>query len=404
MKKDVDKLLSQTLSTYYFLLVIVFIMKLLGSKYFELALDDYAINMICDFITKFRLENVWYCITLYLNVLVVMSITCNDNTKNIKKVSIGVTLFAMVFQLLKNTFNIPLLFVIIDIAYMFVFSIIYLKGKVTKTNIANYFIVVGLMNVFQLISIFVRNMEITNANNFITYFVMNIDYIIMYIILYKWYFMKGGKSLWVEVAYSGSQKLISLKTSLRKLLNNYQKIKNSSKQEKITYAIYYPLYLLWNLFTMLVICLIAMLNDMFIEAIFITVAFWINKRIFGKAFHFKSVFICFLVSTLIYYCLTRVTFQVGISFIIPIFLGVLLSYVTAHLVKKHTKLYKGMSEEELRDVITQVTDDELVIKICKEFYCDRYSDVKIANINHYSVPSIRLKRQMVNKKLKDLNK
>ena len=404
MKKDVDKLLSQTLSTYYFLLVIVFIMKLLGSKYFELALDDYAVNMICNFITRFKLENVWYCITLYLNVLVVMSITCNDNTKNIKKVSIGVTLFAMVFQLLKNTFNIPLLFVIIDIAYMFVFSIIYLKGKVTKTNIANYFIVVGLMNVFQLISIFVRNMEITNANNFITYFVMNIDYIIMYIILYKWYFMKGGKSLWVEVVSSGSQKLISLKTSLRKLLNNYQKIKNSSKQEKITYAIYYPLYLLWNLFTMLVICLIAMLNDMFIEAIFITIAFWINKRVFGKAFHFKSVFTCFLVSTLIYYCLTRVTFQVGISFIIPIFLGVLLSYVTAHLVKKHTKLYKGMSEEELRDVITQVTDDELVIKICKEFYCDRYSDVKIANINHYSVPSIRLKRQMVNKKLKDLNK
>ena len=81
-----------------------------------------------------------------------------------------------------------------------------------------------------------------------------------------------------------------------------------------------------------------------------------------------------------------------------------MSYATAHLVKKHTKLYKGMSEEELRDVITQVTDDELVIKICKEFYCDRYSDVKIANINHYSVPSIRLKRQMVNKKLKDLNK
>ena len=404
MKKDVDKLLSQTLSTYYFLLVIVFIMKLLGSKYFELALDNYAVNMICNFITKFKLENVWYCITLYLNIVVVMSITCNNNSKHLKKVAIGVVLFSMIFQFLKTMFDIPLLFVIIDVLYMFVFSIIYLKGKVTKTNIANYFIVVGLMNIFQLISIFVRNMEITNANNFITYFVMNIDYIIMYIILYKWYFMKGGKSLWVEVAYSGSQKLISLKTSLRKLLNNYQKIKNSSKQEKITYAIYYPLYFLWNLFTMLVICLIAMLNDMFIEAIFITVAFWINKRVFGKAFHFKSVFTCFLVSTLIYYCLTRVTFQVGISFIIPIFLGVLLSYVTAHLVKKHTKLYKGMSEEELREVITQVTDDELVIKICKEFYCDRYSDVKIANINHYSVPSIRLKRQMVNKKLKDLNK
>ena len=407
MKKDVDKLLSQTLSTYYFLLVIVFIMKLLGSKYFELALDNYAVNMICDFITRFKLENVWYCLTLYINTYVMISITCNDNSKNMKKFNIFVLIVALVLQFLKQTYNIPILFVIIDLIYLLLFSIIHLilnKKRIERNHIVNFMILTVLINVFQLISIFTRNVNITNANNFIVYFILNVDFIIMICISYKWYFMKGGKSLWVEVVSSGSQKLISLKTSLRKLLNNYQKIKNSSKQEKITYAIYYPLYLLWNLFTMLVICLIAMLNDMFIEAIFITVAFWINKRVFGKAFHFKSVFTCFLVSTLIYYCLTRVTFQVGISFIIPIFLGVLLSYVTAHLVKKHTKLYKGMSEEELRDVITQVTDDELVIKICKEFYCDRYSDVKIANINHYSVPSIRLKRQMVNKKLKDLNK
>lgn len=407
MKKDVDKLLSQTLSTYYFLLVIVFIMKLLGSKYFELALDNYAVNMICDFITRFKLENAWYCITLYVNTYIMISITCSDNSRNMKKFNVFVLIIALILQFLKQTYNIPILFVIIDFIYLLLFSIIHLKlnkKKIEINHITNFIILTILINVFQLISIFTRNVNITNTNNFIIYFILNVDFIIMICILYKWYFMKGGKSLWVEVVSSGSQKLISLKTSLRKLLNNYQKIKNSSKQEKITYTIYYPLYLLWNLFTMLVICLIAMLNDMFIEAIFITVAFWINKRVFGKAFHFKSVFTCFLVSTLIYYCLTRVTFQVGISFIIPIFLGVLLSYVTAHLVKKYTKLYKGMSEEELRDAITQVTDDELVIKICKEFYCDRYSDVKIANINHYSVPSIRLKRQMVNKKLKGLNK
>lgn len=408
MKKDVDKLLSQTLSTYYFLLVIVFIMKLLGSKYFELALDNYAVNMICDFITKFRLENVWYYITLLLYGFIIFSVTTNDNSKRLKIYTLCCSVIFITLQIIKTLVNAPTLFVVIDLVYLFLLSWFYTcvikHDKLHKNNIQNYIIVVLLTNVFQIISIVTRNVEITNTNNFIVYFILNIDCIIMYIILYKWYFMKGGNSIWVEVVSSGSQKLISLKTSLRKLLNNYQKIKNNTKEEKLTYAIYLPLYLLWNLFTMLVICLIAMLNDMFIEAIFITVAFWINKRVFGKAFHFKSVFTCFLVSTLIYYCLTRVTFQVGISFIIPIFLGVLLSYVTAHLVKKHTKLYKGMSEEELRDVITQVTDDELVIKICKEFYCDRYSDVKIANINHYSVPSIRLKRQMVNKKLKDLNK
>ena len=61
-----------------------------------------------------------------------------------------------------------------------------------------------------------------------------------------------------------------------------------------------------------------------------------------------------------------------------------------------------MEEQELYDTIKKVTSDPLVIKICKEYYCDRYNDVKIASINNYSVPSIRNKRQMVNRKLKSL--
>lgn len=155
---------------------------------------------------------------------------------------------------------------------------------------------------------------------------------------------------------------------------------------------------------MLIIVCIAMLNDTLAEAILITIAFWINKRVFGKPFHFKSVTICFCFSSFVYYLLTRITFHIQTSLFIPIFLGVSLSYVTSHFIKKNYKLYKGMDTELFYNTIRQVTNDELVIKICKEYYCDRYNDIKIANINSYSIDSIRKKRQKVNKDLRNLEK
>lgn len=407
MKKDLDKLFSKSIETYYFLLLIVVIIKVLGGNYFEIVYTNKTINMINNFIMYWRLENVWYAITLYINVYITISLTCNDNSKRMKKYRIIALIISIILQILKENINIPPLFVCIDMIYLFILSLIYLKlfKQITKSNIKNYWVYMLFLNIIQLISIFIRNVEITNENNFIAYFILNLDYLIVLIILYKIYFTKGGCDLWVEAVSYGSQKLTLLKTSLRKLLNKLlKKTKkiNKSKEEKITNAIFIPLYLLWNLFTMLIIIAIAFLNDAFIEAIFVTVAFWLNKHSFGKPFHFKSVAICFAFSSFTYYVLTRVTFTTETSFFVPIFSGVALSYVTSHFIKKNTKLYKGIPLEDFYKTITQVEDDKLVIKILKEYYCDRLDDKTIANRNYYSIDSIRKKRQNVNKKLKSL--
>jgi len=404
MKKDIDKLFSKSIQTYYFLLLIIVIIKVLGGDYFGIVYTNKTINTINDFMMYWRLENIWYAITLYINVYITLAITCNENNKRIKLYSIIALIIAIVLQLCKTNINLPALFVCIDMLYLFILSLIYLKlfKKIEKINIKNYWIYMLFLNIIQLASIFIRNVPITNENNFIAYFILNIDYLIVLVILYKLYFMKGGSDLWVEVVSYGSQKLTSLKVSLKKLLRKSQSKKPKSKEEKITMAIYYPLYILWNLFTMLIIVLIACLNDAFIEAIFITVAFWVNKRSFGKPFHFKSVAICFIFSSLTYYILTRITFKTSTSFFIPIFLGVLLSYVTSHLIKKNTKLYKGMSQEELYNTVIQVTSDPIPTEICKQFYCDRLDDRQIARNVNYSIDSVRKKRQEINKKLRSL--
>lgn len=406
MKKDLDKLFSKSIQTYYFLLVIIVIIKLLGGNYFEIVYTNKTINIINDFIMKWKLENVWYAITLYIYSVVIIGITCNDNSKKLKIFCLECLPFFIFMQILKSKIDMPNLFAMFDLIYLLFFSILYtkikLKRRLNKNLFINYFTMILLTWVFQWLSMIIRNITVTNQNSFFTYFILNLDYIILYLILYKLYFMKGGNNLWVEVVSSGSQKLISLKTSLVKLRKKFLNKKPKSKEEKITFAIYYPLYLLWNLFTMLIIVLIAFLNDAFVEAIFITVAFWVNKRSFGKPFHFKSVAVCFAFSSLTYYILTRITFKTETSFFIPIFLGVALSYVTSHFIKKNTKLYKGMTKEDLYATIIKVTDDPIVIKICEQYYCNRLDDRKIARNVGYSIDSVRKKRQQVNKDLRNL--
>lgn len=404
MKKDLDKLFGKSIQTYYFLLVIIVIIKLLGGNYFEIVYTNKTINIINDFIMKWKLENVWYAITLYVNVYIVISITCNDNSKKMKLYNLLCMPFIIFLQTMK--LKIGVIGIITDFLYMFVLSIIYLKitkTPITKNTLFNYLTITFLNLVFQFISMVTRNQNLLRVtDNFYITFILNIDYFLIIIILYKLYFKKGGTNLCQMVVSSGSQKLASLKTSLVKLRKKFLNKKPKSKEEKITFAIYYPLYLLWNLFTMLIIVLIAFLNDAFVEAIFITVAFWVNKRSFGKPFHFKSVAVCFAFSSLTYYILTRITFKTETSFFIPIFLGVALSYVTSHFIKKNTKLYKGMTKEDLYATIIKVTDDPIVIKICEQYYCNRLDDRKIARNVSYSIDSVRKKRQQVNKDLRNL--
>lgn len=405
MKKNIDKLIINSLETYAFLLVLIFIIKLLGGNYFEFSFNNKSLLLINDFILKYNLENIWYTITLYIYSVIMTSITCNDNSKNIKRYCLYILPVTIILQYTKNFTG--TLGIIIDIFYLLFLSITYLKifkkEKIKLIYIKNYVMLVILNLLFQSISMITRSQSLNKLSNiFYVNVLLNIDYFLMLIMLYKYYFMKGVSNLCQTVAFSGLQKLDLLKDSHAKLQRKSQNKK--TKEERITCIIYYPLYILWNLFTMLVIIIIAMLNEAFIEAIFITISFWINKRVFGKPFHFKSVAICFCFSSIVYYVLTRITFKISTSLFVPIFLGVTLSYVTANMVKEKTKkrLYRGIPEEDFYELINKVTDDKLIIKMCKEYYCDREKEIKVASKNGYSVESLQKKKKKINDLIKEL--
>lgn len=404
MRKDLDKLLSSTLKTYFIILIGIFIVKLFGVDYFGLDTGNEIIVWIDDFINRFHLEMVWYGITLYIYQYIIFSITCIDNSKKMKIYTLCTLPIAIVIQILKTMINNVILFTIIDLLWLFMFAMIYIKSikrsKIEKYNITNYWIYMLINFIFQLISIVVRDINIrTDYDNFIMSLVGNIDYLILSIISYKLFFNIGGKSLWDGVVFLFSHLLTLLKSFPIKLQNFYLNNKAKSRFEKISNSIYIPLFILWNIFTLIVVLFIATLNHTFAECIIILCSFWINKRTFGKAFHMPTALSCFIVSNLTYYALNRITIPASISLIISVILGIALCYITSKFVKTK-KLYRGMSLNEYNSNVLDLYDEESVYyQIGKLFYVDRYSEQWIATRLNYSVPSIQKKKYELKKQV-----
>lgn len=404
MRNDLDKILSSTLKTYFIILIGIVVVKLFGFDYFGLDTNNEIIIMIDNFIKTFHLELVWYAITLYIYQYVIFSITCIDNSKRMRIYTLFTLPIAIIIQIAKTNINCPYLFTIIDLLWLFMFSMLYIKvvkrNKIEKYNVSNYWIYCVVNMIFQLLSMFIRNIEIVNSHGIIISILLNFDYILLSIISYKLFFDIGGKSLWDWVVSSFSHLRTLLKTLPTKLQKFYLNNKAKSRFDKISDCIYIPLFLLWNVFTLLVILFVATLNHTFVECIIIATSFWINKKTFGKPFHMKTALSCFMVSNLTYYCLNRITIPNGISLIVSVSLGIALCYITSKFVKSK-KLYRGMSIEEYdKFVLPLYSINSIYYEIGKLFYVDRHSEQWIANRLSYSIPSIQKKKYELKNKVK----
>lgn len=396
MFKDYNKYLSTSLKVYLFVLVIVFIMKLVGLDYFGLNINNSEFTKIFIFLAKYKIDYVFQNICLYFNFHLIKSIILKKYKFDFETILIPSIIIFGTYFLYK--FNCKEYYQIYNILVMFIYFVIK-KAKFKRV------IKVFLINILiQFISSVIRNYD---TQNYATLFnlIMNIDYYIMLIIWYKLE-EQGGVKKWVigQEVYSYSQKKMNLKNLLQKLQKNLHNFRNKSKQERYTILIYLFLSLIWNTLSVIIVLFVAKLNDTFIECIFILTSFWLSKREFGKAFHLSSMIQCFIVSNITYYMLNRVTTPLGISIFVPIMLGVGLSYVTSKLVKKTYKpLYKGMPKELFEETILKVADKESEkYKICYEFYINKKSDLSLSLKYNYSVAGIRKIKDRINDKIKRL--
>lgn len=404
MFKDYNKYLSTSLKVYLFVLVIVFILKVVGLDYFGLDLNNPTLIKISNYLSSNRIGDVYYFITLYLQLYFYLCLVCKKRKLYIYAL-IG-TIINYAFQLLVQ----PTLEGAEGIYFILCFLITIIMPIIInkKFQIKRQLLYIVLINIYQLICLGIRNIGInSNYDNFLIDSLLNIDQLLLLAITYNIYFMKGG-TLWTDIQEVGSslQKKNHFSNLLKKLQKKYSQFKKLNKQQKATIIIYSILSLIWNIFTFVVVLFIAKLNDTFVECIFIITSFWLSKRVFGKPFHLKSMIQCFILSNLTYYVLNRITTPLGISIVIPIMLGVGLSYITSKFVKKIYKpLYKGMPEELFENTITKVVDKgSTKYNICYDFFIKKENAVYLGRRYNYTEAGIRQITSRVNNDIKALNK
>lgn len=398
MFKDYDKYLSASLKVYLFLLIVIFIMKIVGLDYFGLDVNNPTLIKISDLLSKNHLGDIYNFFTLYISSYLLLCLSTNK--RRLFKETLISTLIVFIPQCLLFVFYkidwiYPILcFVTFLIAPMVVNKKVYFKEPI------KYII---LMNLYQFISLFVRNIGVNaNYGNFLIDSILNIDQLLLFAITYNIHFMKGDEIICgvEQVVYSSSQMKQNFLSSLKDLQRNYS---NLDRTEKATFIIYSTLSLIWNLFTIITVLFIAKLNDTVIECIFILTSFWISKRIFGKAFHLKSMILCFVLSNVSYYVLNRITTPIGISILIPIMLGVGLSYVTSKFVKSYKPLYRGMPVEEFDDTILRLVDKGSdKYNICYDFFIKKENAVLLGRKYNYTEAGIRKITSRINNSIKAL--
>lgn len=403
MFKDYDKYLSASLKVYLFVLVIIFILKLVGMNYFGIDTNN---ELICK-MNEILITNKWLALFKSLTILSIqfyfyLCIVCNKRRLYLASF-IGGLLNIIIQIILMQYLKMNSLYSILSISIMIVIPMIVSKKIMFKRQIKY----VLLITLYQAISLMVRNLSFNyEYGNYIVDTILNLDQLLLLAITYTVYFIKKeGLQCREQIVGLSLLKKINLKTLLKRLQKNLHNFRKLEKVEKLSIIIYLVLSLIWNTLSLVLILIVARLNDTFIECLFILTSFWLTKRTFGKAFHLSSMSKCFIVSNLTYYTLNRITTPLGISIFIPILLGVGLSYFTSKLVKKIYKpLYKGMPEDLFEETILKVTDkDSVKYKVCYDFYILRESDVSLSFKYNYTIAGIRKIKDRINDKIKELN-
>lgn len=395
-EKDKELFLVSVLKIFVVLFLSSFIVRLIGFDAFGFDVDNSVIHKITNVI---YIGYIGQFIILYFSCFVMMKLICNNgNDKRYYVVSFLITLLNILIQLLLNDTKLNQFYTILNI-FMLLIGIFAVDGKIP---IKKTIIVFGMNMLYQGIAMVIRNVSYHGEYTEIYDFLLQFDYIILLAISYIIVKMKGSEFRWSLKVVGSSLHLPHLsKKSVIK--SPKQSLSKEERREKLSENIYLFLVIIWNFFTLGCVIVVCTLNTTFITTLFLLVSFMVTKSTFGKAFHMKSALSCFVVSNLVYFALSRITVSIHVSFVVPIVLGVGLSYVTSLLVKKRDiNLYRGMPTEELREICQNAYLNEYETCLLEDFYCYRMSLVRLAGKYHYSKDTIYYHKKKAIAKIKEL--
>lgn len=184
--------------SYFCLLFFCFFLKLLGSKYFELACDIEGVKKLCNFISTHKVLD---CTISFLVFTISTSIYL-EAVVGVKRLKFGYYIAVAVLEIVRIIFEyrIPLILYIIDIIIMFGIPLFINKKLVIKTIIS--FLMLFIFELISMSTKLITQIEIKEAYVALIY---SIDYYIM-ILIYKKFCLEiknqeERKGLWEHVGF-----------------------------------------------------------------------------------------------------------------------------------------------------------------------------------------------------------
>lgn len=170
-------ILKRMIILCWLLLAACFIIKLFGGNLFEIAVKNERFILLCNFIDGHKiLYNAFSFILYYISTVLYLLAASAKKKFTIKENTFITIILLISFTIKCFCLNLGFIFDIILILFL---TFKYCKS-IKKTIIA-----IILLNTFQLVSMFIKNIPIEVLNvNFIEGFVLMIDYYIMIILFY----------------------------------------------------------------------------------------------------------------------------------------------------------------------------------------------------------------------------
>jgi hypothetical protein len=402
-ENDKVLILRLLIKATFVLLFISVVLKLLGLNVFGVDTSNAILNSIANVLNNVFIKMVLDFTLLIAQNYLIYSLCCHNKSKSLKLFyAIISAIIIILFQYLLFEVNNDIskrLMNYIYIAFSILITVViplFIDRKINKNN--NFFNKIKLpfeisilIIIYQGIVIFIRNLSYVPALNSLYDVVLNFDYTILLMATYYLCLKKDTHTELNSYFEFSLTKLLDERLSfddVKVLVLKYndfkKKFKESNKTDKVIIVLYLFFAILSEIINLSLVVFVAYLNNVLIECFFIITSFLISRKVFG-AFHLDSAIKCWFMSNISFYLLDKLTLNVGITFVIPILCGIMLSYITSKFIKKNNKdLYKGMTEKDLIDLSNNKRLTTLEYEILKKYYCEGINMNKLTFMYHYS--------------------
>ena len=359
-------------------LVLLFILSLCG---IHTVKDVGVITWLDDICNNVIIYNVLVFCILFLNIYVVLRPSCPERHPIW---IVLVTLISLAYKIPLYIYSLTFVGFVCDIMYILIVVFI-LKGNILTA--LKMLIFIGIVQI--LISC-IRDYWLSDilSNKFSIYVILNID-------LLMFAYALGGETTCGDASCSGesqlgctqSQDSFSVLSKFRitlskELLMIPKLVTTKAKQLKSNIkspldCLYLILYPAWNAFTFYLVYVIAQKNYRITEVAITALVFIANKMLFGKPLHLSSD-ICFIVSLIIFYTISRMLPSLSVSIIIPVVIGLSLSMIGSII----NEIFSPITTKSLRNRIIAIVGDDKstqhIYDICKK---KGYTDAKAEEIS-----------------------